>query len=755
VQHIDGMLLRNPSSRPWEESVARFACGGATLGLGIGLVEAALLFFLPRFSGLLRPDVDPVIWFVAPLIDMVSGALLGSVFGSVGWLFATRGPRWRNLVVSAGIAVAGAYLGFLLDWFRIGAGSIFPRRPGAVLVVECFLISFAAAFLIRIFSRPRVNAAGEPGIPFRRLAKFNLIAACVFVCAVASYVIWRPYLEGTDARQHETGAIQHDPRPNIIFIVADTVRADHLSCYGYSRRTTPAIDRIASRGTLFENAYAPTSWTLASLASILTGLLPHQHGADWMIPLNNTPWTLARVLSSEGYETAGFSSNPFYGLGAWGLSRGFGIYIDDSYSLRHNLAATFVGQSVLEFLYDRLVRYNQFAQRSAADVNQDILRWWRHRPSDRPFFVFINYMDAHRPYLPPSPYDRRFGEIPHPLLSRLMEPLKDGRPSTAYTRREREQMIDGYDNSLAYLDSQIGKLLQAVAANNNPRGTIIVFTSDHGEGFGEHGTYDHGWNLYSNVLHVPLIIEGPGIPAGLRIARVVASRQLFSTVLSLAMPQNPEAGRRSRASCPARTLTTPAPLGGESGPRPALSSPSARRVRGSRRTLFSSIMRETTLARFWSPKSSLNASKNAVVSELGADNSAHLQTSSLSLVKMQWQYIQDSNGRSELYDLRSDPLENHDLADEADFQPIADSLEASLKAQIAYSVLPWYGPAYLGAFRRGGAGLLEQVSDQKIHPPVSVLPIGVTQEYFSHNPPSQPLRPSRTEEDLLRSLPYH
>lgn len=769
--------LPNPPASSRSRLLLRFACMGATLGLGLGLVEAGLLFSFPRFSGLLRPDVDFVIWFVAPLVDLVSGALLGLTFGLSRWAVGNRrvwsgsrqghgsprssaaaraerlgvrelapafgapggaalagsvlparttaaalphslpadfdaalGVRWADLVGALGIGVVGAYLGWLLDWFRIGAGLIFPRRPGTALLVECFLATFVFAFLIKKAAsrqRPITDFRRGHALPVRRLAILNLIAAFVVVCGTVWYALSRPDPAALHRHPGGSASAQRDARPNMVLIVPDTVRADHLSCYGYTRRTTPAIDRIASRGTVFENAYAPASWTLASLVSIFTGLLPHQHGADWSLPPNPGPLTLARILRSEGYDTAGFSSNAFYGLGAWRLSDGFDLYVDDSYSVRHNLAATFLGQSVLECLYDRLVHYNQFAQRNAADVNQDIIRWCQHRASGRPFFLFINYMDPHRPYLPPSPFDRRFGEIPHRLLSRLIAPLKNGHPPRAYTARERQEMLDGYDNSLAYLDSQVGRLLEIIKSSASSTRTIIIFTSDHGEGFGEHGTYDHGWNLYREVLHVPLIIEGPGIPSGLRVANAVSNRQLFSTVLGVARARDRE-------------------------------------------------IAQTSLARFWSAQSGLDSLQNTAVSELAAHDSAHQEAASLSFATSRWQYIRDSNGWSELYDLKKDPLEEDNLTDRPDVRSIATKLEGDLKAQIAYSVLPWYGPEYLASLvEQGGAGLLEQVRREKASLPPGLLPIGTTQDYISHNPPSQVFRPNRAEQDLLRSLPYH
>jgi arylsulfatase A-like enzyme len=236
--------------------------------------------------------------------------------------------------------------------------------------------------------------------------------------------------------------------------------------------------------------------------------------------------------------------------------------------------------------------------------------------------------------------------------------------------------------------------------------TVVIITSDHGEGFGEHETYDHGWNLYRDVLHVPLIIEGSGIPAGLRISNVVATRQLFSTVLGLATPRK------------------------------------------------KSLLR-TSLSRFWNPESQSRPSQTEVVSELGADRYAHQGVASMSLMTPCWHYIQDSNGQAELYDVRTDPQEQDNVAVNPSFNSIVDELRADLKAQIAYSLLPWYGTAYLTPLDESGTTLIEEISRKNpdIHSPG--IRIGTVQAEFSHNPPSVGFRPSRAQQDLLRSLPYH
>lgn len=686
--------------------LCRFLFAGAFIGLCLGTLEGALLFFIPRATGLVRPDVSYVIWFIAPLVDLAAGGVVGLVLG----LLALLGKRRAAALVLAAIGAgfAGAYAAWLLDWFGIGAGIIFPRRVESRTAVAGFLAVFVAALILMALWKRR-KSSEAPSNRFLRWALLDAIALVILIAGVAFYSTNRPF-SGTVAKG---GRQAISSRANVALIVLDTVRADHLSCYGYSRPTTPSICALAAHGVLFEDAIAASSWTLPSITSIFTGLMPHQTGANWGRSPDPSAWPLARILSSKGYETAGFNANPFYGLSGWRLGDGFRVYEDDSVSLRHNLAVTFVGQSALRFLYDHLVRYNQFDRRAAADVNADVMRWARRRDPSRPYFLFINYMDAHRPYLPPARFDHRFGRIPKSLLARVIKPLNDGRPRRPYSAAERQDLINGYDNSLAYLDAEVGRLVGFLSQQPGGAHTIFIITSDHGEGFGEHGTYDHGWNLYRDVLHVPLIVAGPGIPAGLRVRNVVPSRELFSTVLDV-------------------TLGLPG------------------------------AVRQTSLRQYWEESSQTAAAEPAgattiapeVVSELDV-YSRGVDPASLSLTTPEWQLILSSGGSVELYNLMRDPGEKTSLASNATLHDVAANLRAQLEGRLAYSLLPWRATDYLAPLDKPGASFIERVSAPHAKLPAAGLPIGGAQVIFSHQRPSQLIQPPPAQQEILRTLPYH
>lgn len=661
----------------------------------MGVLEAGLFFSIPRAGGLLHPDVRYAIWFLAPLLDLGGGALVGFALGLIA---GTRreSVRPRRFIAALGCGFAAGYAAWMLQWFRV----IFP--PGFIAPILLFAFIACGIFLL-------LNWRGAPDYLIRvtraierRLLAAEIVIVAILSLGIAAYGLHHP---PAMAAAEDASIALRARRPNIVLIVLDTVRADHLSCYGYRRLTTPNIDSFARRGVQFENVIAASSWTLPSIASIFTGLLPHQHGANWGHALDAGPLTLAAILRSNGYETAGFNANPFYGLGGWRLSEGFDVYDDDSYSLRHNLAVTFLGQSALRSAYNRLIRYNQFDHRDAADLNRDIMRWSRARDTEDPFFLFVNYMDAHRPYLPPAPWDHRFGRIPHRLLARITAPLKAGRPARPYTSAQRQEMIDGYDNSLAYLDDQVERLVRFLEAQPGGDDTEFIVTSDHGEGFGEHGTYDHGWNLYSEVLRVPLVVWGPGVPAGVRVTDLVAARRLFPTILDLSL--------------------------GLRGP-----------------------VAQASLRADWDHRAGSPGPPRGVISELVTYGPAG-DPASLSLTTAQWHLLRNSGGAVKLYDARNDPGEHTDLAGLPGFKQVKDKLQVLLEEQLAQSLLPWRDADYLSPLDRPGATFVEQISRPGVHLAPEGIPAGAVQALFSHTKPSQLGKPSQAEQDLLRSLPYH
>ena len=317
------------------------------------------------------------------------------------------------------------------------------------------------------------------------------------------------------------------PPPNVVLICIDTLRADHLSAYGYERRTSPRIDRwAAERAVLFEQAVAPSPWTLPSLISIFTGLDAIRHGANYHLQARPGLDMLAELLAARGYETVAWTGGAYLGPGH-GLHQGFEA-----------------------FTYHRGAK-----ERELADNTDRAVAWLGSR-RDRPFFLLFHTYEVHSPYLERQPFYDDFAErsgrprIPAEWVGPRRRPRlpEDGyRVSRELTmspdRGESWQpvpselaagVVDRYDAGIRYTDERIGRLLDALDDSGLAAETVVILTSDHGEGLGEHGLSGHSY-LYDFNLLVPLIVAAPtaGWPAGRRVRRQVRSVDLAPTVLDL------------------------------------------------------------------------------------------------------------------------------------------------------------------------------------------------------------------------------
>ncbi len=700
---------RQPGGAAWQSwTLFGFATAGAALGLALGFLEAGLLHHLPRFTGLLQPDVRGAIWLIAPLADVPAGALVGLLLGGLAALRKTW-PLWRAAWAAVGFGLAAAYVGWLLFWFRVGIGIIVPNPlANAPLIVNFlttpviyFVAGFTASLLVLRWFSKRARAPQSNKWP-RPLGLIDLTVTAALTLGLIGAAARRPeYFPSPSARPPIATA--HN---NVVLIMLDTVRADHLSCYGYARPTTPHLDAVARQGVLFERAIAPTSWTLPALASVLTGLLPHQHGAAWNQAMAAQPLTLAEILKAQGYQAAAFNANEEFGLAGWGLNQGFDVYVDAHDWLRHNLAATFVGQSLYQTLFREFVSFNEFDHLDADQINRQVLDWYAHR-SRRPYFLFINYMDAHRPYVPPAPYDHRFGRISKPVLWHISAALRDGHWRRPITPSERQSLLDGYDNSLNYLDAQIARLLDVLQASPDNERTFVIIAGDHGEGFGEHSAYDHGWDLYREVLHVPILVSGPGLPTGQRVAGVAELREIFPTVLKLALGK----------------VATP--------------------------------ISQASLSRFWTPGTAPQTAAPQAVSELTPSQADRRGRSVLSLTDARWHFLLDSEGHAELFDWQNDAAENQNLAASPALQGVVAQMRGQLEAILARSVSPWWQPAYLSPLDQPGEPFVRRALANPDAFRLLGQPVGACQAYFQARAPTPSPRPTPSQEDLLRSLPYH
>ncbi len=324
--------------------------------------------------------------------------------------------------------------------------------------------------------------------------------------------------------------------PNVVLVVLDTVRARNTSPYGYARPTTPTLLRLSADGVVFDNALTTAPWTLPSHASLFTGKYPHEHGATWSKPLDERSLTLAEVLRTHGYATAGFSANTLNVTRTHGLARGFIHFEDLPVSLGRLALSSSIGRRIVsQGTLRHWLNYHEVADRqNAGTVTSNTLSWLRTHKG-RPFFVFLNFFDAHDPYLPPDPYATMFGPRRSPT-ARFWHTGVAAFPVDRLTRppAAKQAEVDAYDGAIAYMDSQLDRIVAFLTEEGLLDNTLLVVTADHGEQLGEHDLYNHGNSLYRPLIHVPLVMRFPGrISPGVRVSQPVSLKDVPKTVLDL------------------------------------------------------------------------------------------------------------------------------------------------------------------------------------------------------------------------------
>ncbi len=365
---------------------------------------------------------------------------------------------------------------------------------------------------------------------------------------------------------------------NVILIVWDTVRAYDISSYGFIRDATPNLTRWARRGVQFNFALAAAPWTYPSHTSFFTGQWPKKLNSQWKFTLDTPDPTLAEYLTSQGYQTAGFAANTSCCSYESGLSRGFSHYEDYALTPWSLLTRTVPGKWMLlkaldfggfyrlgfNFFYEK--KWQNLESRGASDVNDRFLNWLSGRRPDRPFFAFLNYFDAHDPFIPPPGYENGFGI--KPKTPREFRYLFDYIGASKPLSRPRDLMMahDCYDDCIYYLDDQLGRLLDTLEYQGRLENTTVIVTADHGEGFGDHGIFGHSYTVNLDEIGVPLIILSPQAPSQRYIQDAVSLRDVPATVVDLLglSSTSPFPGRslaahwKATSEGPARQLTTPA-----------------------------------------------------------------------------------------------------------------------------------------------------------------------------------------------------
>jgi arylsulfatase A-like enzyme len=344
----------------------------------------------------------------------------------------------------------------------------------------------------------------------------------IFACLAFSYggLRWRgPVSPRTTVTALAAPSADHRRPPaevNVVLVSIDTLRADHLGCYGYGPPTSPQLDRLCGQAVVFENAFAQAPSTLPSHASMFTSLLPSHHGASWpaKTPLSKEFTTLAEILRAHGYQAAGFHGGGQVS-GELGLGQGFEPYV-------------------------RIRGRFRKAVKAAVE--------WLEQRSPGPFFLFVHTYEVHHPYSPRpgalEPFDEGYaGPLPDKIeITSLRRINGDEEPPLEIGEADLAHIVATYDAEIRSMDEALGDFAAALDAAGLLEDALVIFTSDHGEEFNEHGFVGwHSHTLYDELLRVPLVIKLPASEhAGRRVRPLVRSIDLAPTVLDiLAIPSPP------------------------------------------------------------------------------------------------------------------------------------------------------------------------------------------------------------------------
>jgi arylsulfatase A-like enzyme len=412
--------------------------------------------------------------------------------------------------------------------------------------------------------------------------------------------------------------------PNVLLVVWDTVRAYNLSAYGYPRETTPHLKAWARNGVRFKRVLATAPWTVPSHSSLFTGRWPFQLDTECRYALEAPVPTLAEYLRSRGYQTAGFAANTSCCSWESGLDRGFVHYEDYPVTPWKLFARTVPGRWLLKTLaapgdaYAR--KWLDLESRDAEAVDNAFLAWLDARRRDRPFFAFLNLFDAHMPYISAPGYARRFSPRPK---SAVGDQFLEDYAFLDKNKMEAQQIIfarDCYDECIAYMDDQFGRLLNELGRRGLLQDTLVVMASDHGEGFGDHLLFGHGSSVYLDQSWVPLAMAGPGVPTDQVVDGPVSLRDMAATVVDRL------------------GLATDSPLPGRS------------------------------LAAYWQAGNGEVATSPGLSQHAGLDafratpqGGPKREALQISLVDHGKHYLRDGKGVELLYDLHLDPFEETDL----------------------------------------------------------------------------------------------
>lgn len=536
----------------------------------------------------------------------------------------------------------------------------------------------------------------------RFVKRMTLPALVVGIVCLVVQVAMRPQARSdAPAWPPEQTAEPSDAKapPNVVLVILDTLRADRLGCYGYDRKTSPRLDAFAADAVVFEQCISPGIWTLPSHTSMFTGLYPSEHGATWEhLWVDNQFTTLPELLKRAGYQTVALSNNPYVGS-VTNLARGYDGFLLPI--MLHSVRANVIGAIVNGPLYTSGMVGTWLGVLTAADdgarvTNRLARRFLDQRNADKPFFLFINYMEPHAPYVPHMPYKRRYVD-PDMIDMSFRCVWWVRRPEYSLLKRDvfaPEQMTllnNVYDAEVRQLDDFLGDLLETLARRVDLDRTLVIITSDHGENLGEHHIIGHAWCVDDTIAHVPLIVRYPQRLEPGRREDPVQTLDVYATVLDAVQGSPPKDARWSR-SLLSTTTTRPTATATASKP-PTTSSPAST---PNERLIITEYLAGHAPA--------LDAAQKLD----NRFNRTPYNRPIRSIREGPWKLVvHDVTGRT-LYDLKTDPGELNDVLDKNPniARRLADRLEAWQQ-----SITPYRAKQALEGSRQMDQGLQSRLRD--------------------------------------------
>lgn len=502
---------------------------GVTAGYFMVMLES---FFLLITIGTLV--VDPFRFLTAMLIYTLGGAVAGA---ASAWILSLSSARIRHFNKDRsfafffsswfGIGLCLELTVYAMDIIPLGGANKFSGRTLAVLATGTVLCLVLALTINHFLNR--INRNSTPGKHRSTARPILLPATVVLLLFIGLIVLFNTRPGRTLAFENTDG----QSPPNVFIILVDALRPDHLSCYGHTLPTSPHIDRLAQEGLWCRSAFSVSNWSIPTHGSLFSGLYAGGHGAYSQFSiLDEEVLTLAEILSEQGYHTANITNNPLVGRSG-GLSQGFELVlgIENENKASYTLPRLFEKMITTDSLTDDILR-----------LSEKIIH--RSRQRQTPYFLFVNLLDVHSPYIAKEPYFSRFTssldltKVNLHLVNRFREshiPKKEQFALIAkFTENDLEYLRRMYDSNIRYVDNQIGILLRNLERKGELGNTLIIVTADHGEYLGEHGGIGHiTHDLYNQGLKIPLIFWYPEKLPPRVIDENVSQVDVLPTVLTI------------------------------------------------------------------------------------------------------------------------------------------------------------------------------------------------------------------------------